>query len=444
MNSLRARLLAMLLSVTACIWLAATWSNYHDARHIAEEMLDAQLAQSARLLLAQTRHELVDEGQVHITSVEALDEQELHPYEQKLTFRIRGKQGRVLIASTTPPPAIPIDGSGYADIHADGVGWRVLAIENAGLRVEVAQSLAIRDDLARHVATHLAFPVILVLPLLGGLIYLVVGRGLRPLKDLAGKMGSRTAANLKPVDCAGLPRELLPLATALNHLLDRLNHALDSERRFTADAAHELRTPLAAIQIQAQVALASQSEDGRTHALEQVLAGARRAAHLVNQLLRLARLDPLASLPETRNCELAALARQVVEDLHLGSEAQRLRMEVMEDATVAGDPDLLRVALRNLLDNALRYSPAGSRITLGGDMENAAPRLWVEDEGPGVPEDELPRLTERFYRGGDVSREGSGLGLAIVARIAQLHGARLSLENRREGGLRAMLAWKAG
>jgi len=445
MNSLRARLLAMLLAVTGLIWLGAAWWSYRDARHEAEEMLDAQLAQSAHLLMAQTRHELVDEGDTRIAGSEALDERELHPYEQKLAFRIRDKQGRILLASANPPPEIPINTSGYVDIHADGRGWRVLASVDASqsFRVEVAQSLAIRDELARNVASHLAFPVILVLPLLGGLIYLVVGRALRPLDELAGTVATRTAANLTPLQTEALPREVLPLATALNRLLDRLNHALDGERRFTADAAHELRTPLAAIQIQAQVALASRNEEGRAHALEQVLAGTRRATRLVEQLLRLARLDPLAGLPATQPIELAALARQVVEDLHLGSHAERLHVEVVDNASVAGDPDLMRVALRNLLDNALRYSPPGSRITLGASSENGAPRLWVDDSGPGVAEEELPRLTERFYRGSEVTQGGSGLGLAIVARIAQLHGARLSLENRAEGGLRAMLIWPA-
>ncbi|MDP2786551.1 MAG: ATP-binding protein [Pseudomonadota bacterium] len=439
MNSLRARLLAMLLAVTASIWLAAAGWSYRDARHEAEEMLDAQLAQSAHLLLAQTRHELIDEAESHIASFEAHDERELHPYEQKLAFRIRNRQGRVLLASTTPPPAIPNSTHGYADIHADGQGWRVLVSENSGLRVEVAQSLSIRDELARDVASHLAFPVILVLPLLGGLIYLVLGRALRPLDDLAGKMASRTAANLTPVECAGLPREVLPLATALNSLLERLDHALDSERRFTADAAHELRTPLAAIQIQAQVALASHNEDARAHAIEQVLAGTRRATRLVEQLLRLARLDPLAGLPAAQPIELAEFARQVVEDLYL--DTTRVRVESVANVTISGDPDLLRVAVRNLLDNALRYSPPDDRITLGVSQENGVPRLWVEDNGPGVPAAELPRLSERFYRGNEVTQAGNGLGLAIVARIAQLHGARLSLENRNEGGLRAMLAW---
>jgi len=441
MNSLRARLLAMLLAVTGLIWLGAAWWSFYDARHEAEELLDAQLAQSAHLLLAQTRHELVEEDDGQLAAYEALDERELHPYEQKLQFRILGARGQTLLSSANPPPAMPTNTSGYADVHEGGEGWRVLATGDGTLRVEVAQSLSIRDELALHVAQRLALPVLLVLPLLGGLIFLVVGRALRPLDDLADKVASRTAANLAPLETDTLPSEVLPLATALNHLLERLNHALDGERRFTADAAHELRTPLAAIQIQAQVALASQKEESRAHALEQVLAGTRRATRLVEQLLRLARLDPLAGLPATQSIELAALARQVVEDLQLGSQAERLHVEVLDHVSVAGDPDLLRVALRNLLDNALRYSPPGSRITLGASQEHGAMRLWVDDSGSGVAEEELPRLTERFYRGNEVTQGGSGLGLAIVARIAQLHGARLSLENRAEGGLRAMLAW---
>lgn len=438
-HSLRGRLLAMLLLATAGIWLSATAWNYRDARHEAEEMLDAQLAQSARLLLAQTRHELVDEGERDLGGIEFFDERVLHPYEQKLLFRIRDTQGHVLLTSTQPPPEIPAHILGYADVHEAGLGWRVLVNEGQTLRVEVAQSLAIREELARHVATHLAFPILLVLPLLGGLIYLLVGRALRPLDALAATMSSRTAAHLAPVEGNGLPRELLPLVAALNSLLTRLDHALDSERRFTADAAHELRTPLAAIQVQVQVALATQTRAGRDHALQQVLAGSRRATRLVEQLLRLARLDPLASLPSTQPVSLAALAREVIEELT--PEAWRIELEGRLDATVDGDRDLLRVALRNLLDNALRYSPQDSRVVLRLAGTSATPRLQVDDQGPGVPADELPRLTERFYRGGESTREGSGLGLAIVARIAQLHGACLHLENRGERGLRAELDW---
>jgi two-component system sensor histidine kinase QseC len=445
--SLRARLLAMLLLATSLVWLAAAWWSYGDARHEAEELLDAQLAQSARLLMAQTRHELVDEGAQHLTAFSFLDDPGLHPYEQNLQFRIENDRGRTLMSSSRPPPILTEQAPGYADVFMGEQGWRVLVIDDKTLRlrVEVAQSLAIRDELARQVALRLAVPVLLALPLLGALIYLVVGRALRPLVELANTVKTRTPANLTPVETGGLPREVQPLAEALNRLLDRLSRALESERRFTADASHELRTPLAAIQMQAQVALASASDDDRRYALGQVLAGTRRATRLVEQLLRLARLDPLAGLTHTQPIELGALAAQVLEELRPTAGTRQLRLDPAHDIDVIieGDVDLLAVALRNLVGNALRHAPAGGEVTLGVEQGNGEPQLWVADNGPGVSEEELPHLTERFYRGRDTTTEGSGLGLAIVKRIAKLHGANLALENRPEGGLRAALVWSA-
>lgn len=244
--SLRAHLLIMLLGATSLVWLAAAWWSYGDARHEAEELLDAQLAQSARLLMAQTRHELVDEGAEHLTAFSFLDEPGLHPFEQSLQFRIENRQGRTLLSSSKPPPVLQAQASGYADAFVDNRGWRVLVIEDAAanLRVEVAQSLAIRDELAQKVALRLALPIVLILPLLGGLIYLVVGRALRTLNQLAATVKTRTPANLTPIEASGLPREVQPLVDALNRLLVRLSTTLESERRFTADASHELRTPL--------------------------------------------------------------------------------------------------------------------------------------------------------------------------------------------------------
>jgi two-component system sensor histidine kinase QseC len=436
----------MLLAATSLVWLAAAWWSYGDALHEAEELLDAQLAQSARLLMAQTRHELVDEGAQHLTAFSFLDEPGLHPYQQSLQFRIENDQGRTLLSSATPPPVLAGRAPGYADVFVNGQGWRVLMIDDKAtrLRVEVAQSLAIREELAQKVAIRLALPVMLALPLLGGLIYLVIGRALRPLNELANKVKARTSANLTPVEARGLPREVQPLALALNRLLSRLSRTLESERRFTADAAHELRTPLAAIQMQAEVAEDCTAPGDRRHALQQVLAGTRRATRLVEQLLRLARLDPLAGLTETQPVELDVLAAQVVAEASQAAGASQLRLDPGNDSGVVvdGDADLLAVALHNLVGNALRHAPAGSEITVGIEQGNGEPKLWVADNGPGVPEDELPYLTERFYRGRSTTTEGTGLGLAIVQRIAELHGATLLLENRPEGGLCAALTWR--
>lgn len=437
----------MLLAATSLVWLAAAWWSYGDARHEAEELLDAQLAQSARLLMAQTRHELVDEGAQHLTAFSFLDEPGLHPYQQSLQFRIENDQGRTLLSSARPPPVLAGQAPGYADVFVNGDGWRVLMIDDKAtrLRVEVAQSLAIREELAQKVALRLALPVMLALPLLAGLIYLVIGRALRPLNELANKVKVRTSANLTPVEARGLPREVQPLALALNRLLSRLGRTLESERRFTADAAHELRTPLAAIQMQAEVAEDATDPGDRRHALQQVLAGTRRATRLVEQLLRLARLDPLAGLTETHPVELDVVAAQVIAEASQAAAASRLRLDPAHASGVVvdGDADLLAVALHNLVSNALRHAPAASEITVGIEQGNGEPRLWVADNGPGVPEDELPYLTERFYRGRTTTTEGTGLGLAIVQRIAELHGATLVLENRPEGGLCAALTWRA-
>ncbi len=438
-GSLRAHLLAMLLAGTSLVWLAAAWWGFDDAQHEAEELLDAQLAQSARILLAQAwRGARADHGEAPMVP-EPLDGRALHPYEQKLLFRILDRAGHVVVASTTPAPTMTGRVAGYADLRADGRDWRVLVVEDDshGLRAELAQSLEIRDELAFLVALHLVLPALIALPLLGALIYLVVGRALRPLDDLAGQVSTRTAANLTRLPETGLPDEVLPLARALNNLLDRLDRALDFERRFTADAAHELRTPLAAIQVQAQVALASATDEDRRHALEQVLAGTRRGTRLVEQLLRLARLDPLASPPDAHPIDLAGLLVGIANEY---PEASRPRIDAAAGTRITGNADLLAVAIRNLVDNAIRHVSPGHHVDLTVDTTEGI-ELHVDDDGPGVPTDELARLGERFYRGRDRLGEGSGLGLAIARRIAELHGASLCPRNRPEGGLRVTLAW---
>lgn len=441
-QSLRVRLLLMLMSATCLVWLAAAAWGYQDARHEAEELLDAQLAQSVRLLTALVRHELLEEAG-HLSTLEIVDGDDMHPYEQALQFLILDRQGGTLLSSAAPPPPVPAQASGYADVHVDGQGWRVLVIDlpAEGLRIEVAQSLAIRDELASHVAQRLALPLALALPLLGLLVVWLLGRGLKPLRRLAANVAARTPEHLAPVRTADLPTEARPLGLALNRLLDRLNRALATERRFTADAAHELRTPLAAIQVHAQVALSDADEPVRRHAVAQVLAGTRRAAHLVDELLRLARLDPLARLPEPRPVALAEVVRRVVEERSADADRLDVDLDAAADARVDGDPELLYVALRNLADNALRYSAPGSEVTLRLSRDDGGLELAVADRGPGVGADELPRLTERFYRGREVTAEGSGLGLGIVQRVAELHDARLTLANRPGGGLEASLRW---
>ena len=446
MKSLRLRLLLTLLPATLLVWLVAGVVSYKKASREAVEMLDGQLAQSAKLLMAQIHYENQGARQAW-KLVESLQEGELHPYEQPLEFQIWGADGALWMRSGNSPVTPMARKPGYQEVLHDGRPWRMLATwsPRRDFQVQVAQSLADRERVALEVATQVGMPIVIALPLLGLLIYLAVRRAMLPLETLAHGVAARTPDNLEDLPGNnGVPTEVKPLVLALNHLLSRLRIALENERRFTADAAHELRTPLAALKIQAQVALASVRDEDRLHALRQVLVGTDRAARLVDQLLRLARLDPLEELAREGDVGLGALAEQLVAEMtpiarQLGKSLNLL--DAPDQVSVRADSELLRLALRNLVENALVHTPAGCEVSVGACLESGLPVLWVRDTGPGVAADELPHLTERFVRGRDVTQEGSGLGLAIVKRVAELHHARLALTNHPEGGLWAKILW---
>ena len=442
-GSLRGRLLLLVSIATLLIWLAAAGFSYRQARHEVRELMDSHMVQTASLLLAQATH-----GPEHLADL-APEMAQLRGVRKKrsklaLEFTVIDAAGQVLARSDSGPQPVVTQPLGFADIEHGGERWRSLTLETEkqDTRILVAQSIRQRDVEALEIAVKTVLPLVLFIPVLIGLIYFSVRRGLKPLDDLAEEVASRSSENLQALTRTWVPREAQPLVRALNNLLQRLGAALENERRFTADAAHELRTPLAAVRIQAQVALASPDGEAHKHALRQVLAGTDRATRLVEQLLRLARLDPLARLPETVALDLVEIAQAVVADMHPMFADRIVDVDAAPGPiAVQGDADLLAVALRNLVDNAMRYSPADSRITVFARLEHGEPLLGVMDDGPGVPAEELPQLIERFYRGKDTTSEGSGLGLAIVRRIAELHEARLEVENRPEGGFVAQLRW---
>jgi two-component system sensor histidine kinase QseC len=466
LTSLRARLLWMISGGTFLIWSIAGIASYYQTLHEMSELMDGQLALAGKLLLAQAGHDR-DVGRVaaHAVSsnnalIEVLENEPNHPYEQRLRYqvweKIEQKYSHLLLRSVDAPTTmlhlqVKV---GYADIQQPDQFWRIFTLPSSNGRflVQVAHPTSDRERVALEVAEQLALPILLALPVLYLLVYFAVVQGMRPLDQLASEIGERSSDNLDPLSVLEAPKETLPLLTALNRLLIRLALALDNERRFTADAAHELRTPLAAVKVQAQVALASIEPADHQHALRQVLAGADRATRLVEQLLRLARLDPLANLTNARPFNLSGVAIEQVESLRLKAEDQAQHLTFVAPETpveICGDVDLLCVAIRNLLENALRYTPAQSTIALGIERKDGRPILWVRDSGPGVDAEDLPHLVERFYRGKlshhevayTASSEGSGLGLAIVQRIAELHGAVLEVSNLPQGGFEARLRW---
>lgn len=435
-HSLRWRLLAAIGAIVLTTWLLTGWFSYTKAQHEAEELMDGSLAQTARLLLAIT-HDNEDDLADIVARLETVRGTEDNIYEPPLEFQIGLGDGSIL-ARSPDAPELPILGvADYSDIIRHDAAWRVLnrVSEDGRYRVQVAQAIGLRDRAALEVAVQTVLPLILIVPVLILFIYLSIRRTLRPLEQLADEVAARSPDNLAPLASRRVPTEAQPLLNAINRLFRRVERTLDNERRFTADAAHELRTPLAALKVQTQVAQLSGDSPVREHALQQIEVGVDRAGRLVEQLLRLARLDPLNQPPHTVPVDLGRLVNEAVAAL---PERDRIVLPATS-AVVLGDPDLLQIALRNLIDNALRYTAPDRtvEIVIDSGVDNCS--LTVNDHGPGVPETMLARLGERFFRGQPGKTEGNGLGLAIVARIAELHAARLRLANRPQGGLSVSL-----
>jgi two-component system sensor histidine kinase QseC len=292
-----------------------------------------------------------------------------------------------------------------------------------------------------------AWPMAGALPLLALAIWWAVRRGTAPLRSLSRTLAERPPQALAPVQLDDAPAEMQPLVAALNQLLERIGAMVAAERRFTADAAHELRTPIAAIRTQAQVALAEADDDARRHALRATLAGCDRATRLVEQLLTLSRLEAGAA-PPLAPVDLGALAQRVVAELAPGAIArgQTLGLDLPPDTLrVPGNDTLLGALLRNLVDNALRYSPAGAEVRVAVAQAAGQVQLLVDDSGPGLAEAEQARLGERFFRVLGSGQSGSGLGWSIVRRIAAAHGATVAVgRSAALGGLAVTVGWPAG
>jgi len=440
-GSLRRRLLVTLIGTVAVIWLATAGVSYLDARHRVNELLDAHLAQSAALLVAQTGQELEEIDTEHAPL--------LHKYGRRVAFQV-WEHGEVLRLHSVnaPPHRLSAREDGFSDTTVDGRSWRVFSSWDGDHHylVQVAERAATRERIAADIGRNLLVPLLIAVPLLGLLVWLSVVRGTRPLLTLGQEVERRDPLNVAPLDIGGVPSEIAPLVASLNSLFSRVATLIEHERRFTADAAHELRTPIAALRAQAQVALAAASDAERQRALDMVLSGCDRIAHLVSQLLTLARLEPVQSARQSGTCELRAVAKEVVAELVPAALAKNVDIELdtVPSAMIAGEPALVAVLLRNLIDNAVRYSPNDTVVRVALDARDGFFVLAVTDQGGGVSPDLRFRLGERFFRIAGSDAPGSGLGLSIVRRIAELHGASVQFGEGSDGkGLRATVTLPA-
>lgn len=438
--SLRKRLLVMLLGGLSACWVAMLVFSYVDAHHEIDELFDAQLAQAGQALLALATHGEGDD----IAEAEAAG----HKYQRRVRFQLWRADGQLVLRSHNAPSRPLTEVEGFSETNDDDGHWRHFSQWNneRTLQVQVSENHHVRDELIGHIAWRLLSPALVGLPLLGLWVWLATRQGLAALDGVAVQIGSRAPQQLQPVVPAAAPEEIRPLVEALNDLFRRVEEALESERRFTADAAHELRTPLAALQAQLQVALRARDEGEKNHSLQELQEGLARASHLVDQMLQLARLDPERGLPEVRPVHLGELAESVCAELGSAIMAKELDFDLEADPAtrVAGQADWLRVLIRNLVDNAVRYTPAGGRVRVEVLSGPGGATLCVADSGPGIPAAERERVMNRFHRLHQGEVQGSGLGLSIAQRVAELHGARLVLATAPGGGLLATVDFPAG
>lgn len=442
LTSLQARLLAPLLGLLTVVWLGAAVMTWFHTGDELDELLDGHLAQAAALLVMQQANPQEPEN---VQDVPAL-----HKYAPKVVFQVFHEGQLVLRSPNAGTVPIASKEKGFSTVRlADGDEWRVFATRGAerDVQVYVGEQTESRDSILAAVLQGVLLPLLLALPLLALVGWWAVRQGLAPLRHLSQVLARRRPQAMEPLVIPDLSTEMVPMVQALNGLFERIEQMWVSERRFTADAAHELRTPIAAIRAQAQVALGAGNDVAqREHALQFTLAGCDRATHLVEQLLTLARLEagPASAGDAAATVDLSAVTRRVAAELAPTALArgQTLELEAPAACQVAGDETLIGVLVRNLIDNALRYSPNNAQVWVGVAMESGQTVLRVQDSGAGMTEPEMARLGERFYRVLGSDQPGSGLGWSIAKRIAAVFGARVQVSrSERLGGLAVTVGW---
>ena len=447
MRSMRRFLLITLLATIASMAMLESIWSHRQGTHEINEVFDAQLAQYARILLGLVDHA---SGRSSLVEVErwlaasgSVHSAEHHPYEAQLGYQVWTDGGELLGKSSSLPanPQGPL-AEGFSTAEIDDQPWRFFSLHDVehGRWLVAGQNSAVRRELAARFALHDVSTALALVVALGVAVVMIMRLGLAPLDRLAEALGRREADDLRPLQSSGLPRELQPLVASINGALGSLQSALDRERQFASDAAHELRTPVAIIQTQLENALAD-SGPAPEPTLRAALQATRSLGQLIGQLLELARLSPEK---QRSNYERVALSRLVAEQVAVNVaaiDAKHLEVSLAGDPNVqvSGNPRLLGILVRNLLDNAIKYTPEAGTIDIVVRSTGSAAELSIADSGPGIPPELRQRALQRFYRlprqQADSSVSGSGLGLALVEMIARAHCARLTLDSGPVGGL---------
>ncbi len=448
--SLRRQLLLWLLLPQLALWAAGGLLAYRFALGTAEEGIDRALAQSVRALARQVKP--LGAGLLIDFPRAAQDILQQDP-EDPLLYMVSSPPGRFLLGNPQlpqlPQPEPAFTQVGVPHFYGGSLGelpLRLVALDldygepgsPQRLRVQVGKSFAVQEQIARQLVADMLVPLLVLGGLLSLLVHAGIRRGLAPLRRLTMQIEDRSVEALSPLRVTEAPTEVHALVRAINGLLEAVSRSLNQERRFLNDAAHQMRTPLAGLINQAELAQADCSDPVVAARLEKVLTGARRSAHLLHQLLTLARSESRQSV---QTLDLAELARDLARVWTPRALAAHIDLgyEGLTQLAIEGDALQLREALTNMIDNALRYVPAGGRVTLRVGETPSMGLLMVEDDGPGVAAQDREHLFERFWRGNGTLAEGCGLGLAIVREIAARHGGRALAEPVHPHGLRIVL-----
>ncbi|SDC11909.1 two-component system, OmpR family, sensor kinase [Massilia sp. PDC64] len=436
-HSLRGRLLWFLLAAITIAAVAQASIAYRTALNDADQIFDYHMQQMALSL----------RSRVPLTSTEDANADTPISGNDDLVVQVWSPDGVRVFRSAShahlPQRAV----LGFSNVRANGTTYRIFSIQTDNQTVQVAQDLAVRRSMASNLALRTLGPIAVMMPILMLVVWWVVSGSLEPVARVRKQVASRQADDLSPVSEAGLPDEVRPLVQELNLLFGRVRTAFDAQQHFVADAAHELRTPLAALKLQVQSLERSDSPDAKRVAVARLTAGIERATRLVEQLLVLARQEAsVAGGAPRQPVDIAGAAKRAVAELASVAAAKQidLGMQRADSADVEGQPDALMILLRNLIDNAIKYTPEGGTVDVSVVAENRGVTVTVEDSGPGIPPAERERVFDRFYRVPGSDAKGSGLGLAIIKSIAERHGATLALgESKRLGGLEATVTFPA-
>jgi signal transduction histidine kinase len=424
MNSIRTRLLVALVLLVVLVSGVAAFVTYQRVLNETSVLFDYQLRQMALSL----RNQVTLAPRIEVPADQG---------DSDFVVQIWDPFGTRMYLSRPGLPIINQAVLGYADLLLQGEPWRAYGLQTAAGVIQIAQPIRVRERLARAAAVRVMIPLLLLLPAMALAVLWIVGRGLRPLRRLTAEVERRDVRSLEPLVADELPREIEPLVAELNRLLLRLREAFAAQRAFISDAAHELRSPLTALRLQLQLLDRAPDEAARIEARGRLGEAVARAIHLVEQLLALARSDPRDNIGNLEPLDLTAVAAQALADAHeLALERQiDLSLDARPNIMVRGERESLRVMIRNLVDNAVRYTPRGGAVQVHGTQTAEGAVLDVMDTGPGIAPADRARVFDRFYRRGASLEGGTGLGLAIVKAIAERHGAQVTLADAPGGGL---------